>query len=267
MKILTGNSNPALAKKIAKNLDLGVSRATISTFSDGETRVKIHENMRGKNVFVIQSICKPVNRNLVELLLISDTLKRASAKNITAVMPYYGYARQDRKAEPRVPISAKLVADLIKAAGTHRVLTMDLHADQIQGFFNIPVDHLYASTVFLDYIRVNLMDNLVIVAPDAGGTERARAYAKRLKAKLAIIDKRRREANQCEIMNIIGNVKNRRAIIVDDMVDTAGTLCKASGALLKKGATEVFACCTHGVLSGNAVQRIGEVSHKAAHYK
>lgn len=256
MKIVTGNSNPVLAQEIVAKLGMEVSEARVSTFSDGESDVQILRNMRGKDVYMIQPTCPPVNHNLMELLLMADALKRASAGSITAVIPYYGYARQDRKVAPRVPISAKLVADLIQAAGVNRLLTMDLHADQIQGFFDIPVDHLYGSNVLIDYLRENLMDNLVIVTPDAGGTARARAFAKRLEVRLVIIDKRRSVANQCEIMNIIGDVKGMRAVMLDDMVDTAGTLCEASVALIEHGAAEVYACCTHALLSGNALDKI-----------
>jgi len=220
--------------------------------------VEIRENVRGKDVFVLQSTCAPVNDHLVELLLMIDAFKRSSAQRITAVVPYYGYARQDKKVVPRVPISARLVADLITAAGANRVITMDLHAGQIQGFFNIPVDNLYAAPVLLEYIKESFNNDTVIVSPDAGGVERARAFAKRLDTQLAIIDKRRAAPNQAEAMNVVGDVEGKIAIILDDMVDTAGTLCQAAGALKDRGALEVHACCAHAVLSGPAVQRIGD---------
>ena len=226
------------------------------TFSDGEVFVEVEENVRGTDVFVIQSTCPPVNHNIMELLIMIDALKRASSRRITAVIPYYGYARQDRKVAPRVPISAKLVADLITAAGANRVLSMDLHAGQIQGFFNIPFDHLFAAPVLLEYIRSNYQDDLVIVSPDAGGVERARAFAKRLEVSLAIIDKRREGINEARAMNIIGEVQGKRALILDDMIDTAGTLTQAAEALLARGAREVYAACTHPVLSGPAMERI-----------
>jgi ribose-phosphate pyrophosphokinase len=235
-----------------------LGNAEVKTFSDGEISVEINENVRGKDVFIIQPTCPPVNDNLMELLIMIDAARRASAGRITAVIPYYGYARQDRKVAPRQPISAKLVANLITVAGASRVLTMDLHAGQIQGFFDIPVDNLFARPVLLHYLKEHFKDDLVIVSPDAGGVERARAFAKRLDASLAIIDKRRERANVAEVMNIIGDVKGKTAVIVDDMVDTGGTLTKAASALLDKGASAVYACCTHPVLSGNAVQRIEE---------
>ena len=254
--IFTGNSNPVLAKEICDYLDMSLGGAKVKTFSDGEIQIEIDENVRSKDVFVVQSTCAPVNDNLVELLLMIDAFKRSSARRITAVLPYYGYARQDKKVAPRVPISAKLVADLITTAGAHRLITMDLHAGQIQGFFNIPVDNLFAATVLLDYIRVNFGDNLVIVSPDAGGVERARAFAKRLGTDLAIIDKRRSAPNQAKAMALIGNVKDKVAIVLDDMVDTAGTLTQAARAIMEDGAREVHACCSHPVLSGPAVDRI-----------
>jgi ribose-phosphate pyrophosphokinase len=229
---------------------------TAKTFSDGETQVEIHENIRGMDVFVLQSTCTPVNDNLMQLLIIMDALKRASAKRITAIIPYYGYGRQDRKVKPRVPISAKLVADLITVAGASRVVSMDLHAGQIQGYFDIPVDNIFAAPILLKHIRGHFEDNLVIVSPDAGGVERARAFAKRLEASLAIIDKRRDAPNIAEAMNIIGEVAGKEAIILDDMVDTAGTLTQAAEALKNRGATIVYACCTHPVLSGPALDRI-----------
>jgi ribose-phosphate pyrophosphokinase len=224
LKLLSGTANPALAREMGQYLDIPVGEATVSSFSDGEIRVKIEENVRGADVFVLQSCCQPVNDSIMELLIMIDALKRSSASRITAVIPYFGYARQDRKDQPRVPISAKLVADLITTAGTDRVLTMDLHAGQIQGFFNIPVDHLYAAPVLLDYITKKQISDLVVVSPDAGGVERARAIAKRMQASLAIIDKRREGPNQAQIMNIIGDVEGRSALLLDDMIDTAGTI-------------------------------------------
>jgi len=228
----------------------------VKRFSDGEIQIEIDENVRSKDVFVIQSICSPVNDNLVELLLMLDALKRASADSITAVIPYYGYARQDKKVAPRVPISAKLVADILTVAGATKVITMDLHAGQIQGFFNIPVDNLFAAPVIINYIKNKFNDNLVIVSPDAGGVERARAFAKRLNAGLAIIDKRRDAPNQAKAMAVIGDVTDKVAVILDDMVDTAGTLVEAAGAIMNNGAREIHACCCHPVLSGPAIERI-----------
>jgi ribose-phosphate pyrophosphokinase len=254
--IFTGNSNPALARKICKYLDLQLGGAKVSTFSDGEIQIEIDENVRLKDVFIIQSTCSPVNDNLVELLLMIDACNRSSAKRITAVLPYYGYARQDKKVAPRVPISAKLVADLLTVAGTKRVITMDLHAGQIQGFFSIPVDNLFAAPVLIDYIQSNFSDNLVVVSPDAGGVERARAFAKRFNADLAIIDKRRSAPNQAKAMAVVGDVNDKVAIILDDMVDTAGTLIAAAAAIKKAGAREVHASCAHAVLSGPAIERI-----------
>ena len=256
MILFTGNSNPSLAQKIAAYLDLPLGKALVSTFSDGETRVEIGENVRGDDVFVIQSTCPPVDHNLMELLIMVDALKRASARRITAVIPYYGYARQDKKVKPRVPISAKLVADLITTAGASRVLSMDLHVGQIQGFFNIPVDHLFAAPVMLEYIKTHFKDHLTIVSPDAGGVERARAFAKRLGAGLAIIDKRRDAPNLAEAVNIIGDIEGKTVVILDDMVDTAGTLTEAAHVLMEHGATDVYACCTHAVLSGPAIDRL-----------
>lgn len=257
LKIFSGNSNPHLAKEIAHCLKIPLGKAMVTTFSDGETRVEVNENVRGGDVFVVQSTSSPVNNNLLELLLMLDAFKRASAKRITAVIPYYGYARQDRKVSPRVPISAKLIADLITTAGASRVLTLDLHSGQIQGFFNIPVDNLYAAPVLLQYLRRRLNRHQVtIVSPDAGGVQRARAFATRLNAKLAIIDKRRPEANVLDEMNIIGDVKGSAAVLLDDMVDTAGTLAMASEALANAGAKRIVACCTHPVLSGSAIQKI-----------
>ena len=255
-RIFSGNSNPELSKKICEYLAVPLGRAKVKTFSDGEIQIEIQENVRSKDIFIIQSTCSPVNDNLMEFLLMIDAFRRSSAKRITAVVPYYGYARQDKKVAPRVPISAKLVANLITMAGANRVITMDLHAGQIQGFFDIPVDNLFVAPVMLDYIKTNFNDHLVIVSPDAGGVERARAFAKRLKADLAIVDKRRDAPNQAKAMAVIGDVSDKVAIILDDMVDTAGTLTEAAEALSKKGAKEIHACCTHPVLSGPAVDRI-----------
>jgi ribose-phosphate pyrophosphokinase len=259
LKIFSGNANLELSKDIAKNLNMHLGKVLINRFSDGEIRVKIEDNVRGKDCFIIQPTCTPVNENIMELLIIVDALHRASAKRITAVIPYYGYARQDRKAEPRVPITSKLIANLLVASGVTRVLSMDLHAGQIQGFFDIPVDHLYAAPVLLSYFNKMKIKDLIVVSPDAGGVERARAFAKRLEdADLAIIDKRRPKANEAAIMNIIGEVKGKNAIVLDDIVDTAGTLCKVIAAIKNAGAKKVYAACTHGVLSGAAIQRINE---------
>ncbi len=256
MRIFSGNSNKKLTEDICTKLGITVGKANVATFSDGETRVEINENVRGMDVFIIQSTCPPVNDHVMELLILIDAMKRASADRVTAVIPYYGYARQDRKVAPRAPISAKLVADLITAAGANRVLSVDLHAGQIQGFFNIPVDNLFATPILLKYMMGNFANNLVIVSPDTGGVERARAFAKRLDATIAIIDKRREGPNESQVMNIIGNVKGKRVIILDDMIDTAGTMVQAASALEAEGATEVVACCTHAVLSGPAIDRI-----------
>ena len=254
--IFAGNSNPALAQRICDYLKIPLGGAKVTTFSDGEIQIEILENVRSKDVFVVQSTCAPVNDSLVELLLMIDAFKRSSARRITAVLPYYGYSRKDKKVAPRVPISAKLVADMITVAGAHRVITMDLHAGQIQGFFNIPVDNLFAAPVLIRHIRERFDGNLAIVSPDAGGVERARAFAKRLDADLAIIDKRRSAPNQAKAMAVIGNVRDKVAIILDDMVDTAGTLVEAAEALAREGAREIHACCAHPVLSGPAVDRI-----------
>jgi len=254
--VFTGNSNPDLESKIVEYLGMPLCGAVVKRFSDGEIQIEIDENVRAKDVFVIQSTCHPVNDNLVELLLMVDALKRASARRITAVIPYYGYARQDKKVAPRVPISAKLIADLLTTAGATRVITMDLHAGQIQGFFNIPVDNLYAAPVLLEYIKSNFNEGLVIVSPDAGGVERARAFAKRLNAGLAIVDKRRSAPNKAKAMAVIGDVANKTVVIQDDMIDTAGTLTEAVNAIIERGAREVHACCAHAVLSGPAVDRI-----------
>ncbi len=257
LAIFSGNSTPVLTERICRYLDLPVGGAKVQTFSDGEIQIEINENVRLRDIFIVQSTCSPVNDNLVELLLMLDALKRSSAKRVTAVIPYYGYARQDKKVAPRVPLSAKLTANLITTAGANRLITMDLHAGQIQGFFDIPVDNLFATPVFLDYINQSFNhDDLVIVSPDAGGVERARAFAKRLNASLAIIDKRRDAPNKAKAMAVIGNVADKVAIILDDMVDTAGTLTEAASALAQNGARAVHSMCSHAVLSGPAVDRI-----------
>ena len=258
LKIFSGNSNRVLAAEICADLGIPPSVASVKCFSDGEIMVEIGENVRGRDVFVVQSTCAPANHNLMELLVMVDALKRASAARITAVIPYFGYARQDRKVAPRTPITSKLVADLITTAGVHRVLCVDLHAGQIQGFFNIPVDHLYAAPVILDDIKARLSGRLVVVSPDAGGTERARAFAKRLDAGLAIIDKRRSGPNVSEVMHIIGDVEGETCVIVDDMIDTAGTLCQAATALKARGAGDIYATATHAVLSGPDLERINQ---------
>lgn len=258
IKIFTGNSNPKLAQEIADVIGVSIGNSEVTTFSDGEISVNINETVRGADVFVVQPTNAPVNDNLMELLIMMDAFKRASAGRITAVIPYYGYARQDRKAKARDPITAKLVADLIHAAGADRVLTMDLHAAQIQGYFNMPVDHLLGAPILAKYFQgLNINeDELVVVSPDIGGVTRARKFADRLHAPIAIIDKRRPKANVAEIMNIIGDVKGKTAILIDDMIDTAGTITKGADALMKLGAKEVYACCTHGVLSGPAIERL-----------
>jgi len=258
LQIFTGTSNPDLAREICQHLDIVLGKAMVRQFADGETYLQVNENVRGADVFVIQSTSTPVDHNLMELLLFMDALKRSSAERITAVLPYYGYARQDRKDKPRVPISARLVAALLETAGADRVLTLDLHAAQIQGFFDIPVDHLFASPVMIDYYKSLNIPDLTVVSPDAGGVERARAFAKRLNSPLAIIDKRREEANVAEVMNVVGQVAGRNCILVDDLIDTAGTLVKGAEALMEKGAASVSACATHAVLSGPAVSRIEE---------
>ena len=259
MKLISGTANPELAQKISEYLATPLVQTKITRFSDGEIFVEIKENVRGADVFIIQPTCPPVNENLVELLIMIDAARRASARRITAVIPYYGYARQDRKTAPRTPITAKLVANVIVVAGARRVLTMDLHAGQIQGFFDIPVDHLYAMPVFLEYLKDKFRgEEIVIVSPDAGGVERAREYAKRLNATMAIVDKRRPRPNESEVMNIIGDVKDKIAVIIDDMIDTAGTICKAASAIMDRGAKEVYAVATHPVLSGPAVERLAQ---------
>lgn len=259
IKIFTGNSHPALAQEIADILGVPLGKAKVSTFSDGEISVDIDETVRGADVFVVQSTSSPVNNNLMEVLIMIDAFKRASAGRITVVMPYYGYARQDRKVKSRDPITAKLVADLLTAAGAHRVLTMDLHAAQIQGYFNIPVDHLLGSPILSNYFAEKGLDDVedvVVVSPDLGSVTRARKFADRLQAPIAIIDKRRPKANVSEIMNIIGDIEGKQCILIDDMIDTAGTIANAANALVELGATKVYACCTHGVLSGPAFERI-----------
>lgn len=257
--LFSGRANIPLVEEICKYLRIPLGKLNIYDFPDGEIGIKITENVRGRDVFVVQPTCEPVNKNLMELLIMIDALKRSSAERITAVIPYYGYARQDRKAEPRVPITSKLVADLVTAAGTNRVLAIDLHAGQIQGFFNLPVDHLYAAPIQIEYIKRKRLKDLVIVSPDAGGVERARAFAKKLNTSLVIIDKRRDKPGvAAKVMNIIGDIKGKRAMIVDDMIDTAGTLIEATNALLKNGAREVYACCTHPVLSEPAIERINK---------
>lgn len=259
LMIFTGNANPALAESVAKQMNIPLGKATVGRFSDGEVMVEINENVRGKDVFVLQSTCAPTNDNLMEMMVMIDALKRASAGRITAAIPYFGYARQDRRVRSsRVAITAKVVANMLQVVGVDRVLTMDLHADQIQGFFDIPVDNIYASPVLLGDVWKQNLDNLMVVSPDVGGVVRARALAKRLNCDLAIIDKRRPRANVAEVMNIIGDVKDRSCVIMDDMVDTANTLCKAAAALKANGAKKVVAYCTHPVLSGGAIQRVEE---------
>ena len=256
LKVISGNAHQKLAEEIAAHLDIPLSAADVRKFSDGEIFVEVKENVRGADVFVVQPTCTPVNDHLMELVIMVDALRRASARRITAVIPYYGYARQDRKNAPRVPISAKVVAEMLMAVGVRRVLCMDLHAGQIQGFFNIPVDHLYAAPVVIEYIQESFGDDVIMVSPDAGGVERTRAFAKRLNSGLAIIDKRRDKPNECEAMHVIGDVHGKTAILMDDMVDTAGTLCAGAETLLANGAKEVHACCSHPVLSGPAIERI-----------
>ncbi len=256
IKIFAGNSNKPLAVEICDHLGIMLGKSEVKSFSDGEVYVDIQESVRGVEVYVLQSTCMPCNDNLMELLIMLDAFKRASALSVTAVIPYYGYARQDRKVAPRTPISAKLVADLLTVAGATRVVSIDLHAGQIQGFFNIPVDHLYATPVLLSYIKENFQDDIVVVSPDAGGVERARAFAKRLGANLAIVDKRRPRPNVSEVMNIIGEVEGKTTILLDDMIDTAGTITQAAQALAERGAKQIYACCTHAVLSGPAIERL-----------
>lgn len=259
-EIFTGNSNPQLAKKICDYLELPPGKIEVGRFSDGEVSVKIEENVRGRDVFIVQSVCAPVNESLVELLVMIDAARRASAKRITAVLPYYGYARQDWKERPRVPITAKLVANLITAAGANRVLTMDLHTPQIQGFFDIPLDHLFAAPVLIKYFQELNLSNLVVVAPDVGSIKTARAFAKRLHAALAVVDKRRNSPDSVEVMHLIGEVKGKDVVIVDDLVASGGTLCEAADALKENGARNIYASITHGVLSGNAIENIANSS-------
>ena len=256
IKIFTGNANPHLAEEIVKYLKLPLGQCSTKRFADGEINFQIFENVRGADVFIIQPTCRPADSNLMELLVMLDAFKRSSARRITAVLPYYGYARQDRKDKPRVPISAKLVADLLTTAGADRVLTMDLHAAQIQGFFNIPVDHLYAGPVIIKHFKKRKIPNLMVVSPDTGGVERARSYAKRLECDLAIVDKRREKGLGAEVVNVIGEVSGRNTLIVDDLIDTAGTLVRVAQALKKNGAKRLLACCTHPVFSGDALTRI-----------
>ncbi len=256
IEIISGNSNRPLAEAIAKELNLPLSQAEVGKFSDGEISITLPQTVRGRDVFIIQSTSIPVNDNLMELLIMIDACRRASAGRITAVMPYFGYARQDRKARPRDPITAKLVADILTSAGADRVLTMDLHAAQIQGFFDIPVDHLYGAPILARYFKNKMNENWVVVSPDVGSVGRARNFASRVNASLAIVDKRRPKANAIEVMNVIGDVKGKSCIMVDDMIDTAGTICQGAEALVKNGAKEVYACCTHGVLSGPAMERL-----------
>ncbi|MDD3328707.1 MAG: ribose-phosphate pyrophosphokinase [Zoogloea sp.] len=259
LMVFTGNANPKLAADVVRRLGMSLGSATVGRFSDGEVNVELLENVRGKDVFVLQPTCVPTNDNIMELLIMVDALKRASAGRITAAIPYFGYARQDRRPRSaRVPITAKLVANMLQAAGVQRVLTVDLHADQIQGFFDIPVDNIYAAPVLLDHLEKQKYENLMVVSPDVGGVVRARAFAKRLECDLAIIDKRRPKANVSEVMNIIGEVEGRTCVIMDDIVDTAGTLCKAAQALKENGAKRVMAYCTHAVLSGPAISRVNE---------
>ena len=259
LKLFSGNANPELAKKIARFLHLRLGDALVTTFSEGEVRVKINEDVRGRDVFIIQPTCPPTNNNLMELLIMIDAIKRASARRITAVIPYFGYARQDRKDQPRVPITAKLVANLLETAGADRVLTMDLHAGQIQGFFDIPLDHLFAVNTVVEYFTKKKIKDLVVASPDVGGIKMARAYAKRLNAHLAIVDKRRIDDRHTETMNILGEVEGKNIVIVDDLAATASSVCEAAVALKKAGALKIFAAVTHPVLSGPAVERI----HKA----
>ena len=261
--IFSGRANVELSEDICKYMGIKLGRTVIKDFSDEEIYVRIEENVRGGDVFIIQPTCYPGNKNLMELLIMIDALKRASARRITSVIPYYGYARQDRKSEPRVPITSKLVADLLVTAGTDRVLTVDLHAGQIQGFFNIPVDHLFSMNVFIPYLQSLALKDMIVISPDAGGVERARAFAKRLGVSLAIIDKRREAANEAKAMNIIGDVVDKVCFVVDDMIDTAGTLVEGTAALMEAGAREVHACCTHAVLSGPAMERISKSKIKS----
>lgn len=262
LKIFSGKANPELAQEIAEYLQLPAGNIEVEAFSDGEICVQINENVRGRDVFVIQPTCPPVDHNLMELLLMIDAFSRASARRITAVIPYYGYARQDRKTQSRVPISSKLVANLITIAGADRVLTIDLHVGQIQGFFDIPVDHLYAVPVIIDYFQKKDLDNLVVVSPDAGGVERARSVAKRLNTSIAIIDKRREQKNVSQVMNVIGEVEGKNLLVLDDIIDTAGTIVQSADCLKARGALDIYGCCTHAVLSGPAIERINNSQFK-----
>lgn len=262
LKIFSGNSNRKLAEEICDYLFIPLCDVEVSSFSDGETFVQINENVRGTDVFIIQSTCPPVNQNLMELLIIIDAVRRSSARRITAVLPYYGYARQDRKVQPRVPITSKLVANLLTTAGARRILTMDLHAGQIQGFFDIPVDHLYAAPILTEYFKNKKIEDLVVVSPDGGGVERARDFAKRLKANIAIIDKRRTGIDKTEVMNVIGDIKNKNLVILDDIIDTGGTIVKAISALKKQGAMDIYVACTHPVFSGKAIERLSKSGAK-----
>lgn len=256
LKVFSLNSNPELAKEIADNIGVDLGKCSVTSFSDGEVQINIEESIRGCDVYVVQSTCEPVNQHIMELLIMIDALKRASARTINIVMPYYGYARQDRKARAREPITAKLIADLLETAGASRVLMLDLHAPQIQGFFNLPIDHLVGVPILSDYFEEKNFDDVVIVSPDHGGVTRARKMADRLKAPIAIIDKRRPRPNVAEVMNIVGNIEGKTAILIDDIIDTAGTITLAANALVESGAKEVYACCTHPVLSGPAIERI-----------
>lgn len=256
IKIFSGNANRALAEEICGHLNIDLGKASAERFSDGEFNFQIGENIRGSDIFIVQPTCPPTDQHLLELLIMQDAFLRASAERVTAVIPYFGYARSDKKDRPRVPIAAKLVSNLITKAGAHRILTIDLHASQIQGFFDIPVDHLYAAPIIVDYFKSNAIDDLIVVAPDTGGAERARAYAKRLDAGLALCDKRRERANVADVMNVVGDVEGKNCLIVDDMCDTGGTICKVAEALHKAGAKDIFACFTHAVLSGKAIENI-----------
>ncbi|HEY0428370.1 MAG TPA: ribose-phosphate pyrophosphokinase [Pyrinomonadaceae bacterium] len=256
IKVFSGNAHRELSEEICQHLICDLGKASTDRFSDGEFNFQIEENARGADVFIIQPTCPPTDQNLMELLIMLDTFRRASAERVTAVIPYFGYARSDKKDRPRVPIAAKLIANLITSAGAQRILTIDLHASQIQGFFDIPVDHLYAAPIIVNYFQKNPIENMIVVAPDTGGAERARAYAKRLHTGLALVDKRREKANVAEVMNVVGDVSGKNCLIIDDMCDTAGTICKVAEALHKNGAKEIYACFTHGVLSGRAIENL-----------
>ncbi len=256
IKVFCGNAHRDLAKEICHHLSCDLGKASTDRFSDGEFNFQIEENARGADVFIIQPTCPPTDQNLMELLIMLDTFRRASAERVTAVIPYFGYARSDKKDRPRVPIAAKMVANLITSAGAQRILTIDLHASQIQGFFDIPVDHLYAAPIIVNYFQENPIEDMIVVAPDTGGAERARAYAKRLNASMALVDKRRERANVAQVMNVVGDVSGKNCLIIDDMCDTAGTICKVAEALYKNGAKEIYACFTHGVLSGAAIENL-----------